>query len=290
MKHGVLITAHNNSFVTRSLLKSLDDERFTFYLLIDKKSNTKEDEYVPILNNATTKILPRIKINWGGYSQIEAELLLIKAALQDRQQYLHFIQGADLNLKTPDELDAFCQKRYGELFIDISKTPCDFANYKVLCKHFLANTEFFRTNKIVKVLNHGIAHLQKPLMKHKKSYGQLYSGSALWSISCDFAEYLVRKELEIKRMYKYSLAADEVFIQTVCMGSKYRNCVSSSGMARLIDWGNREGNSPKTFTMADAKELTEAIDNPCLMFARKFNGTIDRDIVEFVSKKVSKDN
>ncbi len=222
----------------------------------------------------------------GGYSQIQAELLLIQAALDDGQEYLHFVQGADVVLKTPEQMDAFFHKHKGELFLDIGKKPDDFANYKVLCKHFLSNFRLFRTNKLVKALNHGCAHLQKPLMKYKKDYGQLYAGSALWSLPSDFCKYLIQGESRIKRVYRHSLAADEVFIQTICMNSKYRNRVSSYGAVRLIDWKNREGNSPKTFTMADTEELERAIGNPNLMFARKFNESIDSDIVEFISKKV----
>ncbi len=286
MKHGILITAHDNASVTRQLLRSLDDGRFTFYFLIDKKSKTHEEDYIPILSKATTKILPRININWGGYSQIQAELLLIRAALEDGQEYLHFVQGADMALKTPEQMDAFFLKYNGDIFLDIGGKPDSFANYKVLCKHFLSNSRLFRTNKLVKALNHGCAHLQKPLMKYKKDYGQLYAGSALWSIPCDFGKYLIQSESRIKRVYKHSLAADEVFIQTICMNSEYRNRVSSYGAARLIDWKNREGNSPKTFTIADIEELERAIENPNLMFARKFNGSIDMDIVGCVSKKV----
>ncbi len=286
MKHAVLITAHNNSSVTKRLLESLDDERFTFYFLIDKKSKTKETDYISILQKATTKFLPRININWGGYSQIQAELLLIKEAINDKQEYLHFIQGADLALKTPDELDNFFEKRRGELFIDISREPSDFANYKVLCKHLLTNHRLFRTNRLVKILNHGFAHLQKPLMKCKKNYGQLYAGSALWSIPYDFGKHLIQIESEIRQMYRYSLAADEVFIQTICMNSEYRNYVSDLGAARLIDWKNRVGNSPKTFTILDTEEIKKAIDNPNIMFARKFNENVDFAIVEYISKNI----
>lgn len=39
MKHAVLSLAHDNIPVVKAAMKILDDARFTFYLLIDKKVN-----------------------------------------------------------------------------------------------------------------------------------------------------------------------------------------------------------------------------------------------------------
>ena len=99
------------------------------------------------------------------------------------------------------------------------KNPCFFAHYKVLCKHWFTEFKSFRTNKFLKILNHSLAHLYKPFMKFKKSYGKLYSESALWSIPCEFAKYVLQQRKDIKKKYKRSLAADEVFIQTIIMNS-----------------------------------------------------------------------
>lgn len=189
-------------------------------------------------------------------------------------------------LKTPDQMDSFFEQTSG-IFIDIGSESSGFANYKVLCRHFFADCKLFRKNKIIKFMNHSLAYLQKPIIRFYKMYGHLYAGSATWSIPSDFAKYVIQSKAMIKKMYRYTLAADEVFIHTLCMNSEWCNLISEYGGVRLIDWANHEGNSPKTFTIADIDELSRAITNPVIMFSRKFSAEKDMQIVEYVFNRVS---
>ena len=81
MKHAYLITAHKNFKILDLLLELLDDNDNDFYILIDKKVEENNDELIHYLPRySELNLLPRIMINWAGYSQINAELLLLKAA------------------------------------------------------------------------------------------------------------------------------------------------------------------------------------------------------------------
>lgn len=278
------MTVHDNVEVTKEALRILDDERFTFYLLVDKKSRYMPSDFIPELRYSTVRVLMPMVMNWAGYSLIEGELRLIEEALKDEPRYLHYLSGADMPLKKPDQIDSFFSQ--GGIFINVRPKPDEFAHYKVLCKHYFVDCKYFRRNKFVKVINHLIAHLQKPFMKRKKCYGEMYAGSALWSIPLDFAQYVMENKTRIQNMYRYSLAADEVFMQTLLMNSAYKNQLSQYGNARLIDWKNREGNSPKTFTMDDASELLSAVANPQLMFIRKIHASRDENVGAFLSNAV----
>ena len=113
----------------------------------------------------------------------------MEAALKDRPDYLHYLQGADLPLKSPDAIDAYFVN--GGIFVDVKPEPSGFAHYKVLCKHWFVDNGAYRTNKWLKRLDHACAHLYKPFVRWQKDYGRLYAGSALWSIPADFAEYIL---------------------------------------------------------------------------------------------------
>ena len=52
---------------------------------------------------------------------------------------------------------------------------------------------------------------------------ELYQGSALFSITGEFAKYLLSKKDEIYHRFRYSLAADECFIQTIAMKSPFKD-------------------------------------------------------------------
>ncbi len=107
MKHAILMTLHDNIQVVQTCMRMLDDERFTFYLLVDTKSVFLPKEFIPKLVNSKVRILPSLKINWASCSQIEAELILMEAALKEGNEYLHFLQGADLPLKNTEQIDSF---------------------------------------------------------------------------------------------------------------------------------------------------------------------------------------
>lgn len=40
MKHAVMVMAHGNFSILKSMMKILDDERFDFYIHIDAKTET----------------------------------------------------------------------------------------------------------------------------------------------------------------------------------------------------------------------------------------------------------
>lgn len=280
MRHAVLLTVHDNTSIVKILMKILDDSRFTFYLMCDKKSQHEPSDFIPDLKYAKVRILPRVDVNWGGYSSIYAELLLIENARKDGADYLHYLQGADLPLKNADEIDAFFSQ--GGIFVDVNPEPSDFAHYKVFCKHWFVENSVYRTNKWLKRLDHACAHLYKPFVRCQKNFGKLYAGSALWSIPAEFAEYVLDHKREIEKMYQHSLAADEVFMQTLLMNSSYLDMRSVHGHARLIDWKNHEGNSPKTFTMRDCRELYRAVQDPNMLFVRKIHENRDLKVAEYI--------
>lgn len=287
MHHAIIMTIHNNEPVCRSLMHLLDDERFTFFLLLDKKQNKSYDGFIPVDIKSDVVCLPRIEINWAGVSQITATLNLMQAALEHpaKPDYFHYLQGADLPLKTPDEIDAFFSAHDNE-FVNFQPQNYEFAKYKVLCKHYFTNLRGFRTNKLLKLLNHGIAHLQKPFIDKSQ---QQYHGSALFSISRAFAEQVVADRADIESQYRYSLAADEVFLQNYIMNSEFKSRLSDEySNVRLIDWKNREGNSPKTFRIEDSEEILGAIRTEGICFARKFDANRDMEIVHLIENELER--
>lgn len=274
MKHAVIMLVHNNMEVVKSAMRILDDERYTFYLHVDKKTGRKASEFIPVLKYAHCVEIPSIVVNWAGYSMVRATLNLIEAALKDGAEYIHCFQGADIPLKTPEMIDCFFKKNKGENFICFQPERYEFAKYKACCKHFFVDLPSYRNSIVLKVLNHVLARMQM-LFVNKKDV--VYHSSGLFSITEEFAEYIVARRREIRKRYRFALAADELFICNLFMESPYVNSLwNETKDIRLIDWKRREGNSPRTFLMEDEAMLKDAIIQGNIMFARKFSQ--DRDI------------
>lgn len=286
MKHAYLITAHNNFEVLKYSLSLIDDSRNAVFLLIDRKTRQVDIEALrTVIQHAPLILLPRKRINWGGQSQIQAELALLEAAVMypDHFSYYHYLQGADLPVKTQDDIHRFFNQRPDAEYIDFNPVNYEFSKYKRNYYHWLVDNRFYRTNRLFRILNHSLARLQKMLGINRRSIGTLYHGSALFSITDRLARYIVDQKKKLLHDYRHTLACDEVFIQTLVMKSEFSSNIhqferSCYGNTRLIDWSrSKQRNSPYTFTLADYDELI-ALDSE-ICYARKFDENKDIEIV-----------
>ena len=119
-KHAYLIIAHNNWEQLQFLLDILNDERNDFFLLIDAKAKDFNKEV--FLRDCAAKQIhfaEPISIYWGDYTQILAELSLIKLAVNtDEYDYLHLVSAVDMPLKSQEKIHKFFDDNNGCEFVD----------------------------------------------------------------------------------------------------------------------------------------------------------------------------
>ncbi len=287
LKHAYLIVANNNFTVLKYALSMIDDPRNVVFLLIDKKTkNVNFGEFSKVLRESELIILPRINIYWGGFSQIEAELYLIEAAIKYDEEfsYYHYFQGADLPLKSQDEIHNFFDENYGSEFIGFKNDQYELSKYKANYYHFLVENRYYRTNKFIRIINHSLARMQRLLGIRRKGDMQFYNGAALFSITDEFAKYVIDNKAKIFKDYKFTLTCDEIFLQTLIMESPFKEKINAfeqthQGNSRFIDFiRSEQRNSPHVFTMEDYEDLINADEGIC--FARKFS----QDNIEVVKK------
>jgi hypothetical protein len=269
-KHAYLIIAHNNIPMLIELLSALDDERNDIYLHYDKKSPLTEQDIASLQNAVKYShftLIDRISVVWGGYSQVQCELKLIKAASGEHYSYYHLLSGIDFPIKSKDYIYNFFEERNGEEFIDFwDKREKEFL-YRVKYYYPLQeqigtytydiHTLLLRVRSKLGILNqklHGVNRL-------KKFTGTFKTGSNWFSITDSFAHYLLANEKQIYRLFHDGIAVDEMFIHTLCYNSRYMERVSKTPV-RLIDW--KRGN-PYVWQEND---LNEILQSECL-FTRK---------------------
>lgn len=289
-KHAYLIVANANFRVLEICLKMIDDIRNDIYILFDAKAHISTDKK-ELLKNCVRfsriQFEKEIKVNWAGYSQIQAVMNLLKAATNiEDYEYIHFMQGSDLPIKSQDDIHEYFLKNKGYEFIQVEKSRNRMAQQKAWYRHFFCHNRFFRKNKFMKILNFGLVFIQKFLMIKKNTDIDLYQGSALFSITGDCARFILSKDYEIRKRFRFSLAADEVFLQTILMNSEYKNKIKNilqdtSSNARLIDRTRPDGkNSPHVWRNEELKYILNQSEDFC--FARKFDEKIDFEIVKTI--------
>lgn len=289
MKQAVLIIAHNNLELLRKNILLFNDPNIDIFVHIDKKSRIVKDDILRDLfkvekQKSHIEFYKKIRVSWGGYSQIETELLLIEKCLKYSKKYghIHLISGADLLIKTPKKLCNFFENNKDKEFVHFYSAKIRGRiekRYKYY--HFITESSWKR-KKLYSILNNSMLIIQKLFRIDRRLDIEYQYGSQWFSITSNFAKYILSKKCQIKKMFKYTNCCDEIFLQTILVNSPFIKNVykkdfsdNYESIMRLIDW-NR-GN-PYTFRASDYNELVQSK----MIFARKFDENIDEKIIDKV--------
>ena len=286
-KHAFLIVAHADPRMLQLLISLLDDERNDIFVLIDAASPLDPSALETTRSSLT--LVPRMRVYWSGFSLIQAELNVLRAAVNaGRYHYYHLLSGSDLPLVCPATLHERLDDSSLE-YVDIDPGCEDFAHWKVGYYHFLVETRPYRSWWAYRMLGHALVRLQAiARIDRTRNLGmRLQHGSAFFSITHDFAQYVLEREPWVRAHFHYVLVGEEVFLPTLAANSPFASRIAGrnglkTGNLRYIDWTRHRGNSPYTFRMPDYEELREASRQ--YLFARKFNRAVDVEVIDAIGQ------
>lgn len=294
MKHAFLITAYQHHDQLRVLLQLLDHQDCDIYVHVDKADTTfDENVFTGVCRQSRVTFIPRIKVTWGDYTQVLAEMNLLQEALQQGEyDYFHLLSGQDLPIKPMSEIMAFFEKHRGQIFVDCNdekhdENPLRFSlRYDVFHpfqKYVGKGRSFIKGRRGLKYVDFGIALLQHYLgvSRTRKSNLTIKSGANWFSIPADFATYLNNQRQVILRFCRYGYCVDEVFVATWLYNSPfykrvYRHSYYRDSILRRYKW---QDHNPTLVTIADLKEYER---EPDALFARKFDVRVDAEPVQYL--------
>lgn len=283
-KHAYLIMAHNQFDLLCKLIRELDDERNDIYIHIDKKAGTiDEKRFRECAQRSNVFFTDRISVIWGGESLVECELLLFKAAAERGYQYYHLISGVDFPIKTQKEIHNFFEQNAGKEFIEYWNRKEQEYLYRIKYYYPLQEkigTYTYDIKTLILRVESKLLILKQKLMRQDRLKGkdtEVKIGSNWVSITDRFVKYLLKNEIVINEMFKQGVAADELFIQTICWNSEFRKCIYEGGPTRLIDW-----NRGKPYVWKE-EDLNEIKDSNCL-FVRKI--TNQNHLADLISEQL----
>lgn len=291
-KHAYLIIAHNNFNQLKLLIELLDDARNDIYLHIGKDAkNIDVSTFTSICKHANLYLADkRLAGCWGDKSLVDITILLLKQATNTNQyEYYHLLSGVDLPIKSQDYIHDFFSNNSGYEFVhfvrdmDINTPYRERIEERVRYYHLFLPLQHFRKCKgLIKkggIFSHSLLdslsmRIQKFIKINRLSKYEftIFYGAQWFSITHNFALYILEKQTSIDELIKYSLCSDEIVIQTTIMNSSFKEKISPYGYMRHIDW-NRGG--PYTFRSSDLEELLQSDK----LFARKFDENIDMEII-----------
>lgn len=290
-KHAYLIIAHNNWKQLQFLLQILEDDRNDFFLLIDAKAKDfNKEEFLQGCKCSRIYFAEPIRIHWGDYSQILAELTLIKLAINTgKYDYMHLVSAVDMPLRSQDEIHKFFDDNLGCEFIDFdSYDDTSWAKERLQTYYYFQKFIGRRKHDPVKLFRDFLMIVQKAFgVNRVKDIEEFLGKGANWfSITGSFAEYIVDNEAFIHDHFKQTYCADEVFIQTMLKMSPFRdnwygnkNKEIQYQNLRLTDWNRGK---PYTFPKNEYFELCKNSD---YVFARKFGSDImAEEVLQYLTK------
>lgn len=292
MKHAFLIIAHNNWQQLKRLMSMLDCENHDIYLHIDRKSSDfVAEHFEKFLKHSKLHIFQEYKVYWGGFSQVETELLLLERAAKGKYDYYHIISGADLPLVTMSEFDNFFEKNKGFEFVAYDENKLKNnpeISRRTKYYHFLQN---YRRRYKIKALNGLFTFLERCLLvtqivlhvdRMKHVDWKIHYGSNWVSITHSLTLEILKHKKKIAEIFSYTNCADELFVQTVAYNCGFYNKVYKgmpleSANCRFIDWERGGNGNPYTFRTEDYEMLKQ---QKGYLFARKFSELIDYEVIE----------
>ena len=220
MKIAYLIQAHNNVRHLERLLAALDGEGVSFFIHIDKKAPVSLFAHLAAPN--VQLVERRVAVYWGDFSQVEATLVLIEAALASPAgvERLAFISGADYPIRSSAEIARFFAERPTAEFINTVAMPAD-----TMGKPITRLTRFHprpsaprAVRGLQKVLMRvGLLPRMRDYRRHLRGL-QPYGGSSWWALTRSTCEHIMRFVAErpnVVTFFKHTWCPDESFFQTI---------------------------------------------------------------------------
>lgn len=269
--------AHNEFNLLKKLILLLDDPRNDIYLHVDKKAvDFDQDQFASLPNNSKLIFVKRTAISWGAYSQIWGIFSLIKLATTDFHDYYHLLSGADLPLKSQDELHAFFETNTGKEFLHFQENAMErkiFLERIKLFHFFQEQIGHSKEPDFLFFINRAMLKIQDLLgvNRIRKSDLNYQKGSTWFSITHGLANYIVSQEEYIKKHYRFTQCADEIFLHTISWNSDFRQSIVNDSL-RMIDW---KRGRPYIFRSEDFENLMKSD----ALWARKFSEGVDQPII-----------
>ena len=279
MKSVFLLLVHANSGQLKRLINQLSGDNAIIYLQVDLKTDISLfDEYKNY--HSIIFIKNRIKVAWGGYSQVQGMVNSFKEIIPSLQmdQYVSVISGQDYPIMRKEEMNAFLKLNQGKAFMEYLLIPEEWSvGLKRLQRYDLSDYHF-----------PGFASLEIKmnawLPKRKPPKELVYVGKSSWfTITVEHLKYIVdflEKNHSIKKYFKLTWGSDELVFQTILYNSNYRAQMVNNNL-RYIDWSAGKAR-PKVLDITDAEKLKQSGK----FFARKFDEKVDSKILDWIDENL----
>ena len=224
-KMAFLISAYTEPNSLHALVRKLDEMLSAdFYIHIDKKVQIE-----PFQNGLKDMpnvffVKKRVRVYWGGYSQVEMQMNMIEEMLSKNEHYIRVINltGMDYPIAKKDVL----LERLSNLQIEYIcgfdvKKEIDPGKRKMSLKY-----SCFYLMDTFRILRGVMIRLRIPRLLYHRFDRPLYFGSEYWALTYDCITELYREYLKdelLQKLLWFSFVPSEAWVHTMFYNSSWRN-------------------------------------------------------------------
>ena len=290
-----LMLVHANPAHLQRLIARLRSDNAMFFLHVDKK--TDPGPFVPLQADDVRLVPGPVAVHWGDFSQVEAILKLMTAALETGTfERFVLLSGADYPLWPTADINSFFAAHPQDEFINMVPMPCDAAGKPLarLTTYILRPTLSAPRRLALRVLLK--AHVIPRQRDLRRALGSLqpYGGSTWWALTraaCEYIVQFVQHNPGLVRFFKGTQYADETFLHTILGNSPLFANVRRN--LTYTDW-SAGGASPANISakhvdyFRTTKQFAEkdVYGTGPMIFARKFSDS-DTALLQQLDAKLS---
>ena len=288
-----LILAHNDPIHFNKLIESLG-RNCDIYVHIDKKSDISVFKEARKMGNVSF-LEKRFSVSWAGISMIDAQMELIKIALQNSREYTHlvFLSGSCYPIKSVDYISEMFMrhpKREFIKFLDMRESPEIYLTY-VTKKWFIEPLFFKSTSRVMQKADRALRKLLSLIWIPNNWPPNIipYFGSQWCALTSDCCKYILDYQAAnpwYRDINKYSFAPDEHYIHTLVGNSPFLansdgiQPFKGKGTWRMANLHIIDISLSRWFTINDWEEI-RASDK---MFVRKVRTLDGVELVEKINR------
>lgn len=265
-----LVLAHQKPKQLARLVTRINQCNPDIYIHVDAKFPILGFQAMLSKEDNVFLLKDRRRMNWGGYSVVDATLAAFNEILTSGKPYdfINLMSETDYPLVPAPTIHTFLDQHLGKSFMAYEGAGSPWweeAQPRVRKLHF--DDYGFRGRFALQwILN--MFPFQREIPFHLKLVGR----SQWFTIAIRHVEYIlqyVNKHPSITRFFKHTWGPDEFFFQTILFNSHFKEDLVNDNL-RYIDW-SKGGASPKILAMGDL----DALKGSGKFYARKFDEQVD---------------
>jgi hypothetical protein len=246
---GYIILAHTLPEHLVRLVRRLESESARFFLHVDAQAPREVTAVVEreLGGSPHVQLLPRHRVEWATFSQVEAALEGVRALLRwpERLDYGVLLTGQDYPLRPPASIESTLEQADGRSFL----------SYRPSTGRFLKRVTRRHWHREVLGRKLRLPNRFMPITVRRSPPAGLrpYHGSGHWCLSRRCLEYVVGRDPETIEFFRWSSSPDEAIFQTILINSPLAATIVNDDL-RYVDW-SEGGASPRVLTSYDLDRM-----------------------------------